>query len=377
VIQFVATHWRGTALDPQGEASCTEVGACRINPAFFQRIDRRIAQINAKGLIAAPVGIWSLLSVDLARTLTTDDVIRVLRYVVARYGAHQVVWLLGGDGQYLLEGAARWRQIGRAVFRHSRRRLATLHPCGLSWIGEAFRSESWFDFIGYQSGHGDADLDLRWHTEGPPLHEWQNTPVKPIINLEPNYEAALGFTYQTRFDASFVRRAAYWSLLVSPPAGISFGHDAIWNWNAETGPSEGHGNWGGGRVEPWYAGLDTPGVAAMTAMRNILDALPWWTLRPNQELIVEQPAPRDPHQTVVAAKSERGQWALVYTPRANALRLHHESFTKARWISPRDTSFYVAELSDTMQPPGPGDWLLLLHDGSLDASSSEAEGADR
>jgi hypothetical protein len=235
----------------------------------------------------------------------------------------------------------------------------------LSWVAEAFRSEPWFDIIGYQSGHGDADRDLRWLTEGPPSYEWENLPFKPIINLEPNYEAALGYTHQTRFDAALVRRAAYWSLLLAPTAGVTFGHDSIWNWNAEAGPSEGHGNWGGGRIEPWHTGLETSGVAAMTTLRRIMGALAWWTLRPHQRLIVQQPAPRDPKYFVAAALSTSGRFALVYTPEAQALSLRREPFVSARWISPTDGTLQAAELSATMTPPGPGDWLLLLHDGSL------------
>jgi hypothetical protein len=326
--------------------------------------------INEHGMIAAPVGLWSLYPHDLGPSLTTENAIHLLRYVVARYGAHQVVWLVGGDGQFLREGAERWRRIGRCVFRHARRRLATLHPCGSSWVGEAFRSEKWFDVIGYQSGHGDADHDLSWLTQGPPAKEWQNVPVKPVINLEPNYEAALGYAHQTRFDSASVRRAAYWSLLIAPTAGVTFGHDSIWNWNAEAGPSVGHGNWGGGRIEPWHAGLETPGVAAMTTLRRILGALPWWTLRPHQELILRQPVPVG--QRVVAARSIEGRFALVYTPAANPLTLRREPWAAARWIDPRDGSSSVAESGASMTPPGPGDWLLLLHDGSLDDGSSHA-----
>jgi hypothetical protein len=356
VIQFVATHWRGSPLDPEGQASCTEVGACHVNPAFFRRIDRRVALINAKGLIAAPVGLWSLYPHDLGPTLATEDAIRMLRYVVARYGAHQVVWLVGGDGQYLREGVERWRRIGRSVFRHAPRRLATLHPCGLSWVGEAFRSERWFDVIGYQSGHGDADHDLHWLTRGPPARDWQNPPLKPVINLEANYESALGYTHQTRFDAASIRRAAYWSLLLTPTAGVS------------------HGHWGGGRVEPWHAGLTTPGVAAMTTLRRILDTLPWWTLRPHQELLLRQPVPGDPQQYVVAAQSIDGHFAIVYTPAPHRLELRQDRWDAATWINPRDGSSRGAEPGPSKMPPGPGDWLLLLHGGRLQRASPESSG---
>ena len=105
----------------------------------------------------------------------------------------------------------------------------------------------------------------------------------------------------------------------------------------------------------------------MTTLRRILDTLPWWTLRPHQELIVRQPAPQDPRQRAVAARSIEGRFALVYTPAANRLELRQDPWVAARWINHRDGSSLVAESSASMTPPGPGDWLLLLHDGSLDA----------
>lgn len=360
VIQFVATHWRGDAVDEFGEASCTETSPAAINPAFFQRIDRRVAMINAHGLIAAPVGLWVLLETDVGRALAEDDALRVLRYVVARYGAYQVFWLFGGDGRYLETDPERWRRLGRGVFRHGWRRLVTLHPCGQSWVGEAYRCEPWFDVVGYQSGHGDQDAHLRWLTEGPPATEWRNVPTKPVINLEPNYEGAYGYGHQTCFDARLVRRAAWWSLLVSPTAGVTYGHDVIWNWNLVAGPSEGHGGWGRGSIAPWHTALETPGIASMTALRRILETLDWWRLAPAPKLLRGQSDPRDPNHHVVAARIADGP-ALVYTPIKQPIALAEGlPFRRATWIEPATGATRLATLEPTMVPPAEGDWLLRL-----------------
>src|SRR5690606_3170813 len=129
----------------------------RINPRFFQRLDRRVAMINAFGLVAAPVVLWSLLKSDPGYKLKEEDAARLASYIVSRYDAYQVVWLLGGDGNYREIGIDRWKRIGRSVFGHGHNRLTTLHPCGQTWIGDAFCDEDWYDLIAYQSGHGDGD----------------------------------------------------------------------------------------------------------------------------------------------------------------------------------------------------------------------------
>ena len=111
----------------------------------------------------------------------------------------------------------RWQRLGREMFADQPDQLVTLHPCGLSWVGDAFGNEEWFDFLGYQSGHGDGDDDLKWLAFGPPAQSQKLG--KPVINLEPNYEGHPAYQSGKLHDAHAVRRAAYWSMLVSPPAG--------------------------------------------------------------------------------------------------------------------------------------------------------------
>ncbi len=45
--------------------------------------------INEQGLVAAPVLLWANQRNDLGNTLSEADAIRLIRYQVARYGAHR------------------------------------------------------------------------------------------------------------------------------------------------------------------------------------------------------------------------------------------------------------------------------------------------
>lgn len=242
-IQFVLTQWRGCRLDPLGEtAFSVEADRLRINPAFFQRMDPKVAMVNANGLVAAPVLLWALIDSDPGLALPEELAVRLARYLVARYGAYQVVWFLAGDGDYRLERAERWKRIGSAVFADRHDRLVTMHPTGMHWVAGEFRNEPWYDFIGYQSGHGDSDPGApgRWHVLGPPANDWATEPVLPVINLEPNYEAHISYDSANRFTDLEVRRATWWSCLNAPTAGVSYGHHAIWPWAEQPGPVDGH-----------------------------------------------------------------------------------------------------------------------------------------
>src|SRR5690606_20478924 len=75
VIQFVVPHWRGDSRDEHGRAACTEEHPIRIDPAYFQDKDRRVAMVNERGLVAAPVVLWALLESDLGYKLPEEDAI--------------------------------------------------------------------------------------------------------------------------------------------------------------------------------------------------------------------------------------------------------------------------------------------------------------
>jgi len=372
-VQFVSTQWRAYSQGPHGERSFTGTERIRLHPRFFQRLDPKVTAINEHGLVAAPVMLWAFGEKDPGQALSEGDAIRLARYLVARWGAYQVVWILGGDGDYHAERSERWKRIGNALFGQRHDRLVTMHPRGQQWVGDEFRHETWFDFIGYQSGHGDSPDNLRWLVMGPPARDWRTEPILPIVSLEPNYETHPAYQSKKRFTDFEVRRAAYWSLLIAPPAGVSFGHNSIWVWAEEPEVSEGHASIG--IVAPWQEGLDTPGVRSMTMLRRFFDSLPWWQLRPAPELLVDQPGEGEPHRFVATARKEDGQLAVVYLPQGSVLSLSKggdiplclESLKRpsiARWFNPRTGEWTnagsVEEATCTFTAPDSSDWVLCI-----------------
>ena len=364
-IQFVTTQWRAAAGNADARTAFSGRERITIDPVFYQWMDERVDALNRQGLVAAPVLIWTLTADDPGNFLPDDQIIILARYMVARYGAHHVIWFLGGDGEYRGEKAERWKKIGRAVFGPNPSRLATLHPGGRKWVGEEFRNESWFGFIGYQSGHGDDEGTFRWLLQGPPSRDWNREPMLPVINLEPNYEAHRGYTYKKPFDAHAVRRAAYWSLLVSPPAGVTYGAHGIWSW--EPKPQVPMAHLGSGTARPWHEAMHLPGSTSMKHLKKLFASLEWWRLEPAPDLLASQPGAREPRRFVGAAKADDGAWALAYLPEGGALTLRRgllEYPLRARWFNPRNGRWEgensIESQNPTLTAPDSNDWVLWL-----------------
>ena len=173
---------------PEGVPSFEPGLSIRIHPEVFRRMDEKVAEINRQGLVAAPLILLALYDEDPGWALPEGEVIRLARYLMARWGAYHVVWSLGGDGDFTGPRAERWQRVGRAVSARSHARPITMHPCGLAWNADEFRDEDWYGIVAYQSCHFASDEARGWLISGPLREEWRKVPRRPILNLEPNYE---------------------------------------------------------------------------------------------------------------------------------------------------------------------------------------------
>ncbi|NPV08186.1 MAG: DUF4038 domain-containing protein [Anaerolineae bacterium] len=367
-VMFVLTHWRAFLGDALGERAYTGAGPIQVNPGFFARLDAKVEAVNREGLLAAPVLLWAIAAPDDRNpgySLPEDDAVALARYMVARYGAYQVAWLLGGDGDYEGEKAERWRRIGRRVFGDGHDRPVTMHPRGVQWVGVEFRREEWFDFIGYQSGHGDSRDHLAWLTQGPPATDWDTPPVRPVINLEPNYEYHVSYHSRQRFTDYHVRRALYWSLLVSPTAGVTYGHHGVWPWMEEHAVPPDHPS--SGEAPPWHEALHSPGSISVRHLRSFFNGIEWWRLRPAPELLLAQPGGHDPAEFVAVGATAERDLVVAYLPRAGEIGLAGREMPEAfqaRWYDPAEGTWAEAvDLGEgwlRFRAAGERDRVLLL-----------------
>ncbi|MEP7364139.1 MAG: DUF4038 domain-containing protein [Acidobacteriota bacterium] len=369
-IQFVmAAPWRAGRKDENGRVAFTMTDRLRVDPEYFQRMDRKIDQMNDRELVGVAVMLWALTSKDNespGAALSTPNAIRLARYMAARYGAHHMIWLLGGDGSYERgDGPERWKQIGRGTFPQDEfRRPVSLHPAGRRDPWPIFKDEPWLDFYNYQSGHGNDQAKWEWNATKGTASGWKLTPTKPVVDTEPNYEGLTSRDGKV-FGADSVRRAVWYSLLAGPPAGVTYGAHGVWYWARTAALPLDHAHTG--MAQPWFESIDYPGSKQMTIVRNVLEGLPWWKLEPNRFLLANEPDRVDWTAYPMPVSTSDGKFGLVYLPNNPSIELNLSDFGDARatWIDPRTGARTLAgRLKEAakvpLKTPASGDWLLLL-----------------
>ena len=366
-IQLVTTQWRGCDKSSEGLVAFEGSGRIRINPVFFRLIDKKIDRVNEYGLVAAPVILWALQTgsgreLSPGYYLPDDQAILLAKYIVARYGANQVVWFLGGDGNYTGTFEQRWKTIGRAVFDGKQQGIVAQHPRGRSWIGEIYADEPWLDIIGYQSSHSNAEGTVNWITKGPMSQMWPYMPPRPLINLEPNYEEIL-----TTITDKDVRNACYWSLFATPIAGITYGANGIWPWLRKGEKILNHSDapW----TSPWNVSINLPGSIQMGYLAGFITKFAWWDFYPAQELLTEQPGDKVFNEFVSMVKTTDNKTILAYLPVKQTIKIRKpdgHNYTM-RWFNPVKNEYSDGTGADdgkilTVTSPVNGDLLLILEE---------------
>jgi hypothetical protein len=371
-VQWVATHWLAA---PGGDRTGTKAyhghERIRLNLDFFRQLERKHDTMIAAGLLSIPVMLWSanwnpeVIRDNPGAVLPEEQAALLAQYMVARWDADPVAWFLPGDGPYQGDFAERWRRIGRSVFGHISHAPVSLHPMGQLWIGH-FKDEPWLDYIGYQSGHGDGHAYDMWLLEGPPATQWDDPPIHPVINVEPAYENHIAYQSQTPFDAYAVRKRLYWSLLVSPTAGVTYGGHGVWGWDDGSGPPTAHPK--SGTPLPWREALEMPAATQLPYLHEVFTGLEWWRLRPAPELVSAQPGQHNSEHYVVAARSDEGDIALIYAPENDAITLNLSQLNQPlqiHWFDPCSGERQAAtgdgsDSAMTFSVPKGEDWLLVL-----------------
>ena len=411
VSQFVTSSWRALPdAGPHGPALVLDGNSLMgINPGFFEILDARLDALVDHGIAGVPVLLWAIETTEVdpgdvvmiedstidpdtvpaqpviehnpGQFLSEDDAVVLARYLVARWHAHPVVFILNGDGDYAGEKAERWHRIGREVFGtdgNAGRPPVAVHPGGIQWVGPEFADEPWVDIIGYQSGHGGGILSWRWLQDGPLTKEAHTNSHQAIINLEACYEdhnrmyVMIGVPagWVGRFTARDTRRALYASFLVSAPAGATYGAHGVWAW--DEGGKRPKGHYTTGVTKSWREALQFPGAEGLLHLRTHLQSMPWWDLRPAQSLVLTQPGDNGRFTSwVTAAQDVSGSVTAVYFGSSEGTTLDLEGIRGTRtgalmgeWRNPRDGSVSDPfEISEEITPPegeALDDWLLVI-----------------
>jgi hypothetical protein len=353
---FTAVQWSAASgADVRGHSAFSGRSRIAIDPAYFQALDEKVDMMNRAGLLSVIAPLWG--NENATDDLPEEQITLLLRYLNARWAAYDVAWLLTTH-----EGrTARWMRIGREVFASTRHAPVVFCPGEVVAGFNQFRDENWVDAFGFGLGQNMNDDSMQWLVSGLLNREASSQPARPFINVLPPMENGLPAQGRTRINADDVRRIAWWSLLLTPPAGVSYGAQDVATWNAVKQS----------KLPTWQVSLFLPGAKQMSQLQTGIDSLEWWTLRPAPKSISVQPGSKNPGRFIANAENDSKTLSLTYIPEERTLDLFLEALPSApviHWLNPRTgkTTPAVAVVGTrTCQLPTPdkGDWVLLVKSG--------------
>ncbi len=258
----------------------------------LRQVERFVAYANSKGITVWLHAWWSRKGLN--ESVGPEKLRRWWRYVVHRFGAYNVIWVLAGEynmNNYGGLGLEFWKNLG-AMLRAEDPwgRIIGAHPTPPLWsggaeapqwsTGEVLHDEGWLDYNQSQPGHGKSRNEM---IPAIVRADYARRPAKPIVVTEPWYEFIRGNP-----PAEDIRFGA-WSAVLSGAAGHSYGGGHVWWAHVPEAPAR-QGAW------PLEASfdvntLDYPGAVSMGFLAQFLRANRWWELEPHPELVTDYPAP--------------------------------------------------------------------------------------
>jgi hypothetical protein len=103
----------------------------------------------------------------------------------------------------------------------------------------------------------------------------------------------------------------------------------------------------------------------MKYLEGFFTSIAWWTLRPDANLLAEQPGGNDPARYVSGSRSENGDLVVMYLPIGGKLRFKEGSLREGlqgEWFDPRTGQRMPSHSVEqgVFEAPDQQDWVLLL-----------------
>ena len=369
--KFNAVQWRlNPQLNDPKQSAFTSRDGLSLNLEVLRQLDKKIAAANRAGLLCAIAPLWEI-SDRPEEQLPEEQAVRLLRHVVARWGADDVAWIIAFESDSTGAPATRWQNIGRAVFNQVTHAPVVLLPGESVWVFDAFRRERWVDVLGIQTTTVANESSLPWLLNGPLTLERQKIPAHPLVTIAPPAEVATK-PNSHQVTAELARRLLWWSVLLNTPAGVSYQAQDVADWTTSSTP---------GKSTSWREALSLPGANAISPLAGSFSGKDFWRLEASSQALVA-PAGLAAEQQIVAASTEGREFTLVYTPEERTVNLALPIATtsvKANWHNPRTGENLPAKAinptatTQRFTTPSAGDWLLVLQKTSGRALVAEAK----
>lgn len=261
----------------------------RPNPAYFDFVQRMVADGNQRGLVLALAPVWfGSASTAQGDATFTETMARAYgKYLGERFADLDIVWILTAAHN---PRDASDRQVSVALAEALKagdggRHLMTYLPAAGSSSSDFFHLQPWLAFNEFHSGQQAPNMPVgTFVADG-----YERNPAKPVLDGTSAFE---GYPYDGNvarpvFSPYFVRKLAYQALL-SGAAGHTYGqhrHDA-------------------------NATIAMPGSVQVGALRRLFESRPFEKLVPDSRLLVR----RSEDDGESAAIAEDGSFAFIYSP---------------------------------------------------------------
>jgi hypothetical protein len=293
------------------------------------------------------------------------DLCRWARYLVARYGAHPVVWITCQEmNAPEKDGKDNRIDVWQAVARDIATTDGYGHPHSAhQWVLDVatrpLGHEPWHDWFALQGGHRNSGLTPQTRYKG----YYDFSPTRPMLETEAMYERVDCGGVNTTDEA---RQSAWKAMLCGSP-GYTYGGAGIWalKWDAADPKWKTYNH----AIGSWHEGMALPGSAQMKVLKQFFSAMHWTALTPR----FQDPAWsewRDGERNVLATISNQLYVVYCYgaTSKGTLKQLDPSGAYVATWFDPRKGD-YAGSSADVRSPngawdvpekPSTKDWVLRL-----------------
>ena len=272
-----------------------------VNPKYFDYADRRFRHLVDAGIVPAIVGAWGRGDCNSMEKFGAVNIKRHWRYLIARYSAYPVFWILAGEiADETKWGKGPWAEVAKYVreidpYKHP----LTCHTGQGRRGAEGDEYLIDYDMVG---GNHDEREAVANGTLNLLTSAIAKKPAMPVLCGETCYE---GHMQQGFGD---VQRHILWRNMLSGAAGHTYGAAGVWH----AGVEGDHGNWGAWDRQPydwttWKQGMNYPGSTQLGIAKKLLEQYPWSHFVPHPEWV----------ENNCFAAGIPGEVRFIYLPRRN------------------------------------------------------------
>jgi hypothetical protein len=256
-----------------------------INPYYFDAADNRVYHLVSSGIVPVVVPTWGFYILRIG----AENMKKLWKYIVARWGALPVVWCLAGElsmGYYLSEtrneDGPRQVEGWAPVLSYLREinvydHLITVHPRSGASSRDEVKDTSLIDFDMLQASH--IFINAMPQIMNLLKKSLESTPVMPALVDEVAYEGIA----ETNWEDS--QRQLFWASVLSGSPGYTYGAQGITQFSSEQFPSYIQPQGLSYGEETWHNSYKYKGGYQIGIGKKILEKFNWWEFESHPEWI--------------------------------------------------------------------------------------------